>query len=74
MKNVTMITKFFNLKKQNENLRSKFERLKSQLDVNLAKEQSLEAKVKETYSNLSKEEQGAIETIFPEIKSYFSNN
>lgn len=71
MKNVTMITKFFNLKKQNEDLKSKLERLKSQLDVNLAKEKSLESKMKETCSNLTKEEQSAIETIFPEIKAYF---
>jgi len=71
MKNVTMITKFFNLKKQNEDLKSKLERLKSQLDVNLAKEKSLESKMKETCSKLSKEEQSAIETIFPEIKAFF---
>lgn len=66
-----MITKFFNLKKQNEDLKSKLERLNSQLEVNLAKEKNLETKMKETCSKLSKEEQGAIETIFPEIKTYF---
>lgn len=71
MKNVTMITKFFNLKKQNEDLKSKLERISSQLEVNLAKEKILEAKMKETCSKLSKEEQGAIETIFPEIKTFF---
>lgn len=71
MKNVTMITKFFNLKKQNEDLKSKLERLSSQLDVNLAKEKVLETKMKETCSKLSKEEQSAMETLFPEIKAFF---
>ena len=71
MKNVTMITKFFNLKKQNEDLKSKLERISSQLEVNLAKEKILETKMIETCSKLSKEEQSAIETIFPDIKAFF---